>query len=79
MLCKVEMYGSEYFYDAISKLQKTNPEAYSSYSTELSQYENTTMGKKGKRALSKETQQAIVDPSSVTKEEFVNLMNTFKL
>jgi len=68
------MYGAEYFYNEIAKLQKTDPDAYASYSTALAQYENTKMGKKGKRALTEETQKAIIDPSSVTQEEFVELM-----
>ena len=65
------MYGGEYFFDAITKLQKKNPEAYAEYSENLSNYVVEKM--KGK--LKKATRDAIIDPSSVTKEEFKELMD----
>ena len=65
------MYGGEYFFDAITKIQKKNPEAYAEYSKNLSNYVVEKM--KGK--LKKATRDAIIDPSSVTKKEFKELMD----
>ncbi len=65
------MYGGEYFFDAITKIQKKNPEAYAEYSENLSNYVVEKM--KGK--LKKATRDAIIDPSSVTKKEFKELMD----
>jgi len=64
------MYGSEYFFDAITKMQKKNPQDYAEYSKNLSEY----VVKKMKGKLKKETRDAIIDPSSVTQKEFVELM-----
>jgi hypothetical protein len=65
------MYGGEYFFDAITELQKKNPEAYAEYSENLSKY----VVKKMKGKLKKATRDAIIDPSSVTKKEFKELMD----
>ena len=65
------MYGGEYFFDAITKMQKKNPEAYAEYSKKLSNY----VVKKMKGKLKKATRDAIIDPSSVTKKEFKELMD----
>ena len=62
--------GSQYFYQSIKELQTQNPKTYKSYAKELASKKISRMD----RALRKETQAMIIDPSSVTEEQFLAQM-----
>ena len=64
------MYGAEFFYDAIEDLQRKDPAAYKKFAKEMAAYKNNRMGGQ----LSQEAQDMIIDPSSVSEAEFVNAM-----
>ena len=62
--------GAEYFYQSILELQKQNPAAYKKYSKELASKKVARM----KGALAQVTQDMIIDPKSVTEEQFLEAM-----
>ena len=64
------MYGAEFFYDAIEDLQRKDPKGYAAFAEELASYKNNRMG----GALSQEMQDMIKDPQSVSPQEFVEAM-----
>jgi hypothetical protein len=62
--------GSQYFYDSIVKIQKRNPKAYKDFAKDLASKKNSRMG----RPLTQATQEMIMDPQKVTREQFLEQM-----